>query len=107
MYESEEEDYYEPMGTGNAFSSNYIEYESSGDKDKILSIKEYLGMIKPCLSNMINNHKTQGEYKNQLTMEINFTSPKDSNETRIMQTKSDNIETMIEAQIDEIIKKSF
>ena len=24
LYESEEEDYYEPIGTGNAFSSNYI-----------------------------------------------------------------------------------
>ena len=26
----------------NAFSSKYIEYESNGDKDKALSIKEYL-----------------------------------------------------------------
>ena len=41
LYESNE-DYYKPMGTSNAFSSNYIEYESNGDKDKPLSIEEYL-----------------------------------------------------------------
>ena len=28
-----EEDYCEPVRIGNAFSSNYIEYESNGDKD--------------------------------------------------------------------------
>ena len=29
--------------------------------DKMLSIKEYLNMIKPYLSDIINDHKTQGE----------------------------------------------
>ena len=42
-----------------AFNSHYIEYESKEDKDKILSIKELLDMIRPYLSNIINNHKTQ------------------------------------------------
>ena len=41
LYESEE-NYCEPVRTSNAFSNNYIEYESNGDKDKILSVKEYL-----------------------------------------------------------------
>ena len=63
MYEYIDEDYYNPIKTGNAFSSNYIEYESNGDKDKILLIKEYLDIIKPYLSTMINNHKAQGEWK--------------------------------------------
>ena len=40
------------MGTSNAFSSNYIEYESNGDKDKPLSIEEYLNEIR---------HRIQGE----------------------------------------------
>ena len=31
-------DFYKPIRTGNAFSSNYIKYESNGDKDKTLSI---------------------------------------------------------------------
>ena len=46
-----------------AFNSNYIEYESKENNDKILSIKEYLDMIKPHLSNIISNHKTQAEWK--------------------------------------------
>ena len=47
-------------------------------------------MIRPYLSDIINNHKTQGEWKIQLTMGINFFSSKDSEETRAMHTKSDN-----------------
>ena len=42
------------MRIGNAFSSNYIEYKSIGDKDKNLSIRDYLDEIKPYLSDMIN-----------------------------------------------------
>ena len=45
---------------------------------------------------MINYHKTQGEWKIHLTMTINFSSSKDSNETRTMHIKSDNIETIID-----------
>ena len=51
-----------------AFEDNYIEYESKGDEDKNLSLKEYLDMIRSKLSNMINDHKTQSEWKIQLTM---------------------------------------
>ena len=61
LFESDEEDYYEPVRLGNAFSSNYIEYESRGDKDKTLSIEEYLDKIRPYLSNIINDLKTQAE----------------------------------------------
>ena len=35
--------------------NNYIEYESKGDKDQILPIKEYLDIT--------DNHKTEGEWK--------------------------------------------
>ena len=40
-----EGDYYERVKTIRCFNNNYIEYESNGDKDKILSVKEYLDMI--------------------------------------------------------------
>ena len=40
-------------------------------------------------------------------MTINFTSFKDSNETRTMHTKSNNIEIMIGNETNEIIKKLF
>ena len=46
-----------------AFNSNCIEYESKENKDKILSIKKYLNIIRPFLSDTINDHKTQGEWK--------------------------------------------
>ena len=63
LSESDKEDYDKPIRTGNAFNSNYIEYESNGDKDKTLSVKEYLHETKPHLDNLIDNHKTQGECK--------------------------------------------
>ena len=58
-----DEDYYKPIKTNDVFNSNYIEYESKADKDKILSVKEYLDMIRPYLSDIINNHKSQREWK--------------------------------------------
>ena len=49
------------MTIGNAFSSNYIEYKTNGDKYKNLSIKDYLDEIDPYLSDIINDHKTDNE----------------------------------------------
>ena len=37
-------------------------------------------MIRPYLRDIINDHKTQGEWKIQLTMVINFISSKGSDE---------------------------
>ena len=76
-------DYYKPIRNGNAFSSNYIEYESNGDKNKPLSIKEYLDKVKTYLIDLIDYHKTQGEWKIHLTMTIDFISSKDSDEIHI------------------------
>ena len=64
-------------------------------------------MIRPFLSNIINDHKTQGVWEIQLIMSFNFISSKDSYETRTMPTKSDNIETMIGNETDKIIEKLF
>ena len=70
-----------------------MKYESIGDNGKTLSIEEYLRRIRPYLSNKINDLKTQGDWKNRLSMAINFMSSKDTNETRT--SKSDDIEIMI------------
>ena len=51
-----DEDYHKPMMAMGAFNSSYIQYESKGDKGKYLSIKKYLKMIKPYLSDIINDH---------------------------------------------------
>ena len=102
-----EKDRYKPVKTDNAFNKSYIQYESIGDKDKSLSIREYIDMIRPCLSYIINDHQTQGEWKVHLTLAINFIFSKDSDETRIMHSKSDNIEIMMNSETDEIIEKLF
>ena len=47
LFELDKDDYYKLIRTGNTFRSNYIEYESNSDKDKSLSIKEYLNNIRP------------------------------------------------------------
>ena len=39
----------------NVWSNNYIEYESNGDKNKALSVEEYLNKIRPYLKDIINN----------------------------------------------------
>ena len=80
------------MRIGNAFSSNKIEYKSNGDKDKTLSINDYFDEIKPYLNDIINDLKTQGEWKIHLTMVINLFSSKDSEEIHTIHSKSDNIE---------------
>ena len=103
-----DEDYCKPTLVKSGYNSNYIQYESKGDK--ILAIKEYLGLIEPYLADMINDYKSKGEWKIQL-IQINFTSLKpDSDETRIMHTKSDNTEIMTGSDTNEVIEelcKSF
>ena len=66
LFESDEDGYYKLIKTVNAFSSKYIEYKSNGDKDKSVSTKEYPYKIRPYLSDMINDFKTQGEWKIEL-----------------------------------------
>ena len=100
----QKKDHYEPKKTASAFNNNYIQYESIADKDKNLSVKEYIDIIRPYLSDIINNHKTQGEWKIHLTMAVNFISSKDSDETCTMHTQSDNTEIMMGSETDEIIK---
>ena len=94
-----------PIKINNAFTNNYIEFQSNGYRDRTLSIKEYLDVIKKHSSNIVNDHKTQNEWEIQLTMEIVFISFKDSNETRTIHTTSDSIEIMIGNEKDEIIEE--
>ena len=66
------------------FKNNYKYYESRGDKDKKLSVKQYLYMIMPYLSDLINDHKNirneSNEWKIQLNMSVNFISSNDTGE---------------------------
>ena len=42
-----EKDYYKTEGVNNFWNNNYIEYESNGDKNRNLSLNEYLNKIEP------------------------------------------------------------
>ena len=102
------EDYYKSIIVKSTSNNNYIQYESKGDKDKMLTIREYLNMIRPYLLDMINDYKNKGEWIIQLSAEINFISSKsDSEETCIMHTKSDNLEIMIGSDVIKDLFKSL
>ena len=88
-----------------AFDGNYILYESKGDKDAKLAIYEYFDKIKPYLKDMIDDYKSKGEWKIQLTMRIIFVSFIDKNETLAMHTKSDNIVIMSGTETNDIINE--
>ena len=76
---------YKPTIVKSGYNNNYIEYRSEGDK--LLTIEEYLNLIEPYLAELINDHKNKGEWKIQLTAQINFISLRPgSDETRVMHT---------------------
>ena len=83
------------------YSNNYAKYESNGDSYKTLTINEQLDQIKPYRKDIINNLEKGSVQKNQVTTAINF---KYTNEERVMHSKNDNIEIMINDQVDEVIK---
>ena len=72
------EDYYQPILVNSSSTENYEYYENRGDKDKNISIEQYLDMIKPYLSDLINENKaiksSSNEWKIQINMHINFVS---------------------------------
>ena len=54
---SVDRDCYKPIRTNSAFSNNYIEYETKGDKNKTLLVIEYLRMIRTYLGDIIKTIK--------------------------------------------------
>ena len=92
--EVNEKDYYEPKEIKSAFDGSYILYESRGDKDNELVLCEYFDIIRPYLKDMIDDYKSKGEWKIQITMRMIFISFIDKNETQVMHTKSDNVEIL-------------
>ena len=97
---------YKPTIVKSSYNNNYIEYRN--EVDKLLTIEEYLNLIEPYLRELINNHKNKGEWKIQLTAQINFISLRPgSDETRVMHTRSINQEFMNGSETDEIIKELF
>ena len=87
------DDYYKPVLVKSWFKNNYEYYEIRGDKDKKLSIKQYLYMVMPGLADLINKKKNdRAEWKIQLNMAVNFISTDDTGKIRTFYVHSDNEE---------------
>ena len=82
-----------------------MEYEINVDRNKTLSIKEYLDEIKPYLKNIINNLNKSDTQKSQLTIAINFIFSKDTDEEHVMHLKRDNKEIMIYDKVNDVIQE--
>ena len=97
---------YEPILIKTGFNDNYLEYRSEGNDS--LSFEKYLNLIKPYLNDLINDKKDKGEWKLQLTAQINFISQRPgSDETRVMHTRSVCEEFMSGSETEEIVEKLF
>ena len=57
---------------------------SNGNRNKNLSLEEYLYKIRPYLRDIIIDLQESDTWKIQLTIEINFVSSKDPEEERVM-----------------------
>ena len=55
--DDDDDDDYKPIWVKSFFDENYKYYEGRGDKDKKLSIEQYLDMIKPYLNDLLNEIK--------------------------------------------------
>ena len=97
---------YKPVLITAGFNNNYLEYGS--DSNNSLSFMEYLNLIKPYLEDLIHEKKNKGEWKLQLTAKISFVSLKpDSDETRLMHTRSNAEEFMNGSETEEIIESLY
>ena len=75
FYEFSKEDYYKPILVKSYFKGNCKYCESRGDKEKRLSVKQYLNKIKPHLYDVINGHMISGRvWKIQISIRVNFIS---------------------------------
>ena len=111
LFGNVDDDYYKPILIKSSFKDNYKYYESRRDKDKSLSVKQYLHKILPYLSDIINDHKAirnkSNEWKVQINLHVNFISSKDTGETRTIYVWSDNEEIRSSNETDDIVKELF
>ena len=94
-----DDNYYKPIFVKSSFKNYYKYYESRGDKDKKLSVKQYLYKIMPYLSDLINDHKTirneSNEWKIQINMHVNFIMKNNNEEIRSGNETDDIIKRLI------------
>ena len=102
-----EENHYTPGRVGDFWNKNCNEYERNGDRDKTLSVEEYLNKIRPYLKDIINDLRKFHTSKIQLPIAINFMSSKGNDRECMMHSKTNKIEIMINGKADEVIEITF
>ena len=109
VFDNIDDDYYKPILVKSSLNESYKYYESRGDKDKKLSIEQYLKMIKPNLIDLINENMSietsSNEWKIQINMHINFVSSNNTGEARTVFVWSDNEEIRFGNETGDIIKR--
>ena len=95
LYEHEEESYHKPVRVNNFWINNYIEYESNTDRNRTISVEEYLNKIRLYLKDIITNLKKSNTWKIQLTIADNSIFSIDNDEEHVMLLQNDNIGIMI------------
>ena len=106
--EVSEEHYYKPILVKSSFKGNHKYYESRGDKEKRLSVRQYLNKIIPHLYDLINGHRiARRVWKIQISMRVNSISSEDTGETRTIYVWSNNESIMSGRDTDDIIRKPF
>ena len=59
----DDDDYHKAILAKSSFGNNYEEYEIRGDKNKNMSLYQYLNTITPELVELINNKKNNNEQR--------------------------------------------
>ena len=77
------------------------------DKNKTLLVEEYFSKIRHYFQDIINNLKKSDTWKIQSTIAINIVSYKNNDEERVMHSKSDKLETMINDKPEEVTEELF
>ena len=107
MFNNIDDYYYKPTMVKSSLNENY-KYESRHEKDIKLSIEQYLDMIKPNLSDLINENKaietSSNKWKIQINMRVNFVSSNDAGEILTIFVLSDNEQIRLGNVTDDIVK---
>ena len=107
LFEQHKEDYYKPKRVSYFWNNNYIEYEGNGDKNRNLSLDEYLKKVEPYLRNIITDLQNSDTQAIQLTITINSISAKDAKQERVMHSRSDNIKIKSCNVVNAVTKELF
>ena len=100
------DDYYKPILAKDSFNGNHQMYSCRGDKDRYMSISNYLDTVKPYLFALINEKKSTSSQKVQLVIAVNVIHLTKSDRI-IFYVKSKNITTAPSDKTDEIIYQLY